>query len=142
MKLPFFPLAPLTVVLALLCGCGSDNVIKSGTVIRGKLLNKGVPLTAQNMDIGVGKIEIIFVPTEPSQEEFSTTANADGSYEYVGAGKGIAPGKYKVAVYQWDPYPVEDKLGNKFSKENTPITVDVPDKSSFTFDINLEKYGG
>ena len=53
-------------------------------------------------------------------------------------GNGIKPGKYRVAVYQYDPYPQNDKLGGKFSKDKTPINVEVT--SAQDFPIELSQY--
>ena len=57
----------------------------------------------------------------PSGPSYSANAKSDGSFNVLGiGGRGLPPGKYRIAVYQYDPYP-EDKLGGRFSDERSPI---------------------
>ena len=48
------------------------------------------------------------------------------SFEFVGAGQGITPGTYKVAVYQQNEGPGSDLLKGKFSTAKSPISIEVP----------------
>jgi hypothetical protein len=51
----------------------------------------------------------------------------DGSFRLEGPGRGIKPGRYKLAVYQRDRGPGSDLLAGAFSEKNSPIEVDIPE---------------
>ena len=51
-------------------------------------------------------------------------------------GNGIPPGKYRIAVRQWDPYPDRDRLEGKFSEKETPIVRDVDGKTPIDIDLS------
>ena len=50
--------------------------------------------------------------------------------------KGVPPGKYRIAVQQFDPYPTTDKLDGKFAPGKTTIVREV---NGSTLDIDLAK---
>jgi hypothetical protein len=63
----------------------------------------------------------------------------------LGPGAGISPGKYKLAVLQHDQGPGSDLLKGAFSRDKTPIRIEIPPaKLGGTHDlgvIDLDKPG-
>ena len=104
------------VVPLFLAGCGGGK-----HKVPGKVVQAGQPLTVSDQ----GKFVITFIP-EGGKGAIGTSTRPDGTFVVTGTdGKGIAPGKYKVAVQAWDPYPRKDKLGGKYNEANTRLTVEV-----------------
>lgn len=103
--------------------------------LQGSLLMNGQPLEVKGRDIGLGQVALEFIPvddTSPTPQVFGVKADAAGKFSFAG---GIKPGKYKVAVYQWDPYPNVDKLQGAYAKEKTPIIREVDGKSPIDIDL-------
>jgi hypothetical protein len=68
----------------------------------------------------------------------SALAEEDGSFQLVGAGRGIKPGQYKLAVLQQNQGYGSDMLKGAFSAQNTPIEITVPeDQMGDTFDLGV-----
>ena len=120
-----------------LTGCGKPTTL-DGVKVQGKIVKGGQPLQVPRRDIGLGMVELELVPAvgEPVGVE-PALVKEDGSFSLVGGGRGIRPGKYKLAVYQRDKGPGSDLLGGKFSRENTPVIIDVPDKPGTTHDLKV-----
>lgn len=122
------------VSLAAFLGCGGGYKPDTGVKVKGTITKGGQPLTVPNMAAGVGtvKVDLYPVSSEPgdSRSLEGTLAKEDGTFEIVGAGQGIKPGKYKLSVVA-DPGDGKDQLEGKYSAENSPIQVEV-----------LEKYQG
>jgi hypothetical protein len=149
--------AVVVLLLILAClGCGGSGYkVPQGVVVRGKLLKGGVALTVPGSEVGVGWVEVQLIPATEigrsgDQGDVAvvsaelTWAKPDGSFEFVGAGKGVKPGAYRLAVYQRAQGPDTDQLNGVFSKENTPITVEVPETIGGSHDlgtIDLETVG-
>ena len=132
-------LTQLTLVIALAgmaIGCGEPKIGDAGVKIRGKVVKGGEALQVPRRDIGLGSVELHLVPSDPSVEPQVALVEEDGSFEIVGAGQGIKPGSYKLAVLQQDQGPGSDLLKGKFSIAKTPIVIDVPsDKVGGEFDL-------
>ncbi len=134
--------------IAAILGCGgkspSEGVV---VVVRGKVTNAGQPLQVARADVGAGWVQIVFskdagtgAVVDPNQT-YTTKADDSGAFELKGRfGNGIPPGKYRIAVRQWDPYPDKDRLDGKFSEQQTPIVREVADK--LTIEIDLSKPEG
>jgi hypothetical protein len=110
---------------------------------KGKVANAGQALQVSNPM--VGWVEVTFTAigedgkAKPG-EKFSARADQTGAFTIPGRlGKGLTPGKYRIAVRQWDPYPQTDKLNGKFDENNTKITREV---GKGDLDIDLSKPGG
>lgn len=122
-------LSQLTVLVgvALILGCGGHKPA-TGIIVKGKVTKGGAPITVPNMESKVGtvKVELFPVYADPTdnREAEGTLSKADGSFEIVGAGKGIKPGKYKLAIFA-DPGDGINQLGDKFTGLNSPIEVEV-----------------
>jgi hypothetical protein len=112
-----------------LLGCGDGYKPKDGVTVTGKVVKGGKPLDVPHRDVGLGSVEVLLVPagnaTGATQE--SSLAKEDGSVRMEGPGRGITPGKYKLAVLQHDKGPGSDMLKGAFSPDKTPITVEIPE---------------
>lgn len=117
--------------LAFLLGCGGYKT-PSGVVVKGKVTKGGAPITVPNMDNSTGTVKIELFPVhandQDQRESVGTTGNADGSFEITGAGKGVTPGKYKLAIFA-DPGDGANQLGDKFTGSDSPIEVEVAEKN-------------
>jgi hypothetical protein len=114
-------------------------------IVAGKVLKGGQPLAVPRADVGFGMIEVALVPENASIGPRETaTASSDGSFEVLGMGKGVPPGRYKLAIFQRDKGVDSDALEGAFSDEKTPISVDVTkDKLGGKLDmkvIELDSY--
>lgn len=112
---------------AIAIGCGEPKIGDAGVKVRGKVVKGGAPLEVPRRDIGLGSVELHLIPADPNLEPQVALVAEDGSFEIVGAGQGIAPGSYKLAVYQQNEGPGSDLLKGKFSKETSPISITVPE---------------
>lgn len=117
-------------------GCQKGYSPDAGVIVKGKIVKEKQPLVVTGRDNGTGRVEVKLVPVQQGPGTDSATGNAkeDGSFEIVYAGKGVKPGKYKVAVQQISANV--DQLNGQFSDQTTTIVVDVPaDKVGKTLDL-------
>jgi hypothetical protein len=127
----------LALPLALLLGCGkSDRAVRA----TGRVTNAGEPLRVMGREMGLGMVQIQFFRIDDgslqASEAEGTVANEDGQFEVCGReGKGITPGRYRIAVRQWDPYPQCDRLGGRFSEDNSPIIREVTGREAILIDL-------
>ncbi len=128
----------LVATLGPMVGCG-----KSGpkTVrVTGRILLKGQPLAVTPTEAQLGAVQIRFIELgadgAPSGPSYSANAKPDGSFNVLGiGGRGLPPGTYRIAVYQYDPYP-DDKLGGRFSDERSKIVRRIEDDTDLgTIDL-------
>jgi hypothetical protein len=113
------------VAIAGLVGCGSsgpDLVIAKGKIVKG-----GNPLPITRPEIGVGSLQLQLTPeaSAPGLEPEVTRAKEDGTFEFIGEGKGIKPGTYRLSVLHFQDGPPVDKLNGAFGPQNTPLKVTV-----------------
>jgi len=136
-------------MVAFLSGCGHKYATGEGVRIKGQILKGGAPLRVSEKEKGTGWIEVTLFAADPAQgtqlADTSTQSQDDGSFFMDYEGRGVPPGKYKLAVYQRNEGPGTDQLNGKFSKENTTIIVDAESsKVGGTLDlgtIELDKAG-
>lgn len=128
-------LATLLFICLLLTACngtaGPATVSCSGTLLKG-----GQPLEVANREIGVGMVSLEFIPVEtavPTTERYGAKADKEGKFSLPG---GLPPGKYKITVRQWDPFPGTDKLQGAFADEKTPIVRTIDGKSPVEIELN------
>lgn len=124
-------------IVPLLYGCGGSGGPKEFKM-KGKVHRNGTPLQLTSKVPGGSQIEVGFFATGadgPKDPRFVLADPSTGTFTMEG--KGVTAGKYKVSVHQYDPRP-EDKLKNAFSKEKTPIVIDVA--ADGEIDIDLSKY--
>ena len=109
-------------------GCGK-SVRK--VALHGTIRNNDKPLTTGPR----GFVQIIFYPVEEGDQPGITYPAVVDSQHGTFKVDGIPVGKYKVAVQQMDPAPVNDKLKGAFSAQQTKITRDVTDDGEMNIDI-------
>ena len=117
-----------------LAGCGGGYKPKQGVVVTGTVLKGGKPMEVPRQDVGFGHLEVRLVPAVGGP--VSTYAEKDGTFKIVGAGDGIPPGSYRLAVSLQDNGWNSDGLKGAFSDKDSPIKVEVPkEKLGGTFDL-------
>ncbi|WP_254507052.1 carboxypeptidase-like regulatory domain-containing protein [Anatilimnocola floriformis] len=120
-------------LLFVFAGCGSSGPVM--VACEGTLLLNGKPLEVAKREIGVGQVSLEFIPVEntPNAQPYGAQVDAAGKFSLPG---GVTPGKYKVVVRQWDPYPQVDKLQGKFDKEHTPLVRQIDGKSPINIELS------
>lgn len=115
---------PLLLALAVL-GCAPGKV-----KVTGKVLHNGKPLSVSK----TGYVQVKLIPAvEPGQPYTSlpTRAADDGTFEFPA----VMPGRYRIAVEQFDPTPQQDKLQGKFSEKATPLVRTINGSAPLTLDL-------
>lgn len=124
-------LAACLTLSLLVSGCGG------GVKPRGKVTNEGKPLTVSDKGLFV----MSFILDGNSGKAYEVDTKRDGTFTVPGPdGHGIPPGKYRISVEQFDPYPTTDLLMGKFKGPKSPIVRDV--SGSGSLDIDLSKPQG
>jgi hypothetical protein len=84
------------------------------------------------MDSGTGTVKIELFPVhanaQDEREGGGTLSGSDGKFSISGAGKGVKPGKYKLAIFA-DTGDGLNQLGDKFTGSNSPIEVEISEKN-------------
>jgi hypothetical protein len=125
-------------------GCNSPSK-EPVAEVTGRVTSAGAPLQVAGREMGLGRVEVRFhlldADGKPHDDFESTATDEQGNFTVRGRdGQGIKPGKYRIAVYQWDPDPT-DKLEGKFSSENSKIEREVGPKGA-TIEIDVSKPAG
>ena len=117
--------------VSFLLGCGGYKAAK-GVVVKGKVTKGGAPITVPNMDSGTGTVKIDLFPVhanaQDEREGAGTLSGSDGNFTISGAGKGVKPGKYKLAIFA-DTGDGLNQLGDRFTGSNSPIEFDISEKN-------------
>jgi hypothetical protein len=127
-----FGLLALSAALTCLTGCGGGT-----TKATGKVVQNGQPVTVSEK----GMIQITFFKAEDTTgaDPYPVDPKPDGTFEVVGKErKGVPPGKYRVSVAVFDPYVSgggNDKLGGRYRRENTTLTVDVASGKEIVLEV-------
>jgi hypothetical protein len=131
------PVAWLGLVLAASTGCGGTPSAPPGVTVVGVLVRAGKPFVLPGRDVGLGDVEVHLVPvglveapagTETGLQAESGLADGNGRFEIRGAGGGVPPGRYRVAVFARDRGFQSDALGGAFAPERTPLEIELPEK--------------
>jgi hypothetical protein len=127
---------------ALLCavtaGCsGGDPTVS----VRGKVTEAGRPLQVQGRDLGLGAVLVQFYRIgddgQQSADPEEAEVDAEGNFRVPGrTGRGILPGKYRIAVRQWDPYPRVDRLQGRFDEKISPIIREITGEEEIIIDVS------
>ncbi|VTS07420.1 carboxypeptidase regulatory-like domain-containing protein [Tuwongella immobilis] len=142
-------LLPRLTSVAMLCGAmfgllGCSNAPEGPKTvsITGKITKDGQPLTISPASEAskIGRIDATFYPYTEEKgkivEPYAALYNSkDGTFTLD---QPLPPGKYRLAVQLWDPYPQKDLLKGGYTRENSPITVEIQGGESI--DIDLSKY--
>ncbi len=120
-------------------GCGDDG--EQTVAVRGTLTNAGRPLEVEGRDLGLGMVLVQFYQiTDDSQQSTDpeeASVDAEGNFEVPGrTGNGLPPGKYRIVVRQWDPYPQVDKLGGRFDEKNSQIIREITGEEEISIDVS------
>ncbi|GIW90460.1 MAG: hypothetical protein KatS3mg109_0892 [Pirellulaceae bacterium] len=108
--------------------------VEQGVIVKAKILKGGQPLKAQD-DSGIPGYELIqpyqisLVPVGGSEGhqrgEYVGIYDQTGLVTFLGAGKGVPPGVYKLVIVGSGAMPdaegSEDPLGGRFNRQNTPL---------------------
>src|SRR5215475_9803405 len=94
--------------------CSPANTDQS-VEVTGRVTRAGQPLHVNGREIGTGMVQIGFwaiaADGKQSTQPWEAVVAADGRFRLHGRdGHGIPPGKYRISIRQWDPYPGTDKL--------------------------------
>ena len=134
------------VLLLATAGCGEKNGPAEGrTMPKGRILENGLPVKVDTTNLPPGDpgLQVTFIKlggVDAGEEaEAQIIDAAEGSFELIGAdGKGITPGKYRVAVTM-APYGSPDLLKGKYSRENSKIEVEVKEGEDLVIDLAKHK---
>jgi len=135
--------ATLLGLLGIVAGCSESDKGPPKVGISGKVVNKGTPLALESKGPpGSSKVELSFWPVGPDGK-VPTVANPtfaivkdDGTFKVDG---GIPTGKYKVVIHQWNPFPNNDILKGKFSKEKSSVVEDITGEKTLDLDVSTLK---
>jgi hypothetical protein len=129
--------------LMLSAGCSKKDVAEGRTKPKGRIVENGQPIKidTSKMPPGDPGIQITFIPLGvegAESHEARITDASQGAFEVIGAdGKGIAPGRYRVAVAV-AAVGNPDLLKGKYSREKSKIEIDVAAGEDIV--IDLAKY--
>jgi hypothetical protein len=121
--------------MALWLGCGGSKQ-EPAVRAKGRILMNGKPLAVspQNREVGIGYVRVEFYRLgpdgKPQDPPEGMVVDENGYFELMG--RGIPPGKYRIAVYHYDP---DDKLGGRFDKDHSPIVREVTGKEDLIIDL-------
>jgi hypothetical protein len=119
-----FRLLTILMVCCLVAGCGPSRV-----KARGRLVKSGQPFLPGDNET----VHIAFFPAaddpDPSAHSYVVSFNrADGTFQVVGKdGKGLPPGKYRVAVSLIKDR--KDQLKGAFNVKSSPVLCEVKSAS-------------
>ena len=102
----------------------------SGPFPRGTVTDGGKPLHVAGRDVGIGMVVVQFYCIGEDGKVSSLAAEAqvapDGAFDAPGRdGRGLPPGKYLIAVRQWDPFPDVDRLRGRFDETRSKIVREI-----------------
>jgi hypothetical protein len=137
-----FRFAILASLIILTLGCSKkDQVAEGKTKPRGRLLQNGLPVKIDGTNLPPGdpgmQIAFIRIGSVDAGEEIDAVIldATEGMFELIGPdGKGIPPGKYRVAV-TLAPAGSADTLKGKFSREKSKIEVEVKAGEDLVIDL-------
>lgn len=129
----------MTALALFVVGCGGESGPKR-VKIKGKVSNNGEPLKVRPM---VGRVQVTFYPIteagQPPGDPQEAAVLPTGDFTVPGTeNKGILPGKYKIAIRQWEEFPNKDVLQGKFDDKNSKITRDITGDQEIILDVSKE----
>lgn len=126
----------LGLAFATCAGCAAQPAAPPGVRVTGVLMRAGKPFVLPGRDVGLGDVEVHLVPlglvdaavgAETGLQAESGLADGNGRFEIKGAGRGVPPGRYRVAVFARDRGFQSDALGGAFSPARTPLEIVLPE---------------
>ena len=119
-------------------GCSGEETsdVEEGVIVKGRILSGGNPITVKNAPPGTGSGEVSLVPEGKKSSEAdpafpSAMVDEQGYFEIKHDGKGVPPGKYRLAIIPPDATGTpgatsKSPIGRMFSVKNSPIKIDIP----------------
>lgn len=141
---PYLFLSALLCLATSGCGGGGEPTVSA----RGTVTDAGRPLQVKGRDLGLGTVVVQFyrIGDDPkgarrqSTDPEEAVVDAEGNFRVPGRrGDGIPPGKYRIAVRQWDPYPQVDRLKGRFDEKNSPIIREITGEEDIVIDVSKPK---
>lgn len=131
----------LACLLAAGCGGSGYNAPK-GVIVTGKILKGGKPLEVPRRDVGLGNVEVRLIAIDQQSQANRgaemASANESGVFKFVGPGQGVAPGKYRLAIFQQTQGMGSDALQGAFNETKSPVEIEVPqNKLGGTLDVGV-----
>jgi hypothetical protein len=129
--------------ILLACGCSRDSggVAEGRIKPRGRILENGLPIKIDTTNLPPGDpgLQVTFIRIggvdAGTEYEARITDAASGAFDLIGAdGKGIPPGKYRVAI-TLAPFGGTDALKGKFSRERSKIEIEVKPGEDVVIDL-------
>lgn len=94
---------------------------------------KPLVVSPQHREVGIGYVRVEFYRLgpdgKPQDPPEGMVVDEEGYFELMDR---IPPGKYRIAVYHYDP---DDKLGGRFDKDHSPIVREVTGKEDLVIDL-------
>src|SRR5262249_18438232 len=105
---------------------------KKISYINGKIVKDGQPFKLSDKGVFV----ITLTPEGSPEGGFGASeAKPDGTFVVMGRDrKGVEPGKYKISVEAFDPYPGHDLLKGEFKKN--PFAKDLSSGEELVLDVS------
>ena len=129
--------ACIVILLLFVAGCSPGE---RAVQVQGRVTNAGQPLQVAGREIGLGMVQLQFFRTDEhgraEGDSEGAVADSEGRFQVHGRnGKGIPPGKYRIAIRQWDPYPQVDKLDGRFSADKSTIVREINGNQEILIDV-------
>jgi hypothetical protein len=135
-------LAALAVLWAAGCGGADGRVPVSGRLVDGgkpfafDQSKVKLPPGATGLPPGSNPVTVLFTPAEGGEASSAMLSLTDGTFTVPGKdGKGLKPGKYKVAVTGGAGGGAPDYFGGKFTADKTQIVKDVQPGQEVVIDV-------
>lgn len=123
-------------------GCQRTGDTAPGNVeLKGKITLAGKPLEVAGREVGLGMVRVEFYAIQDGQVQLEprvALADAEGNFSVTEGG--VSPGRYRVCIYQWDPYPQTDKLKGKYAAGKSNLEVEITGEP-LTIDLSLPDAG-
>jgi hypothetical protein len=119
-------LVGLVVILFISAGCNRRRTV----TVTGRIVRGGQPIALSP----TGYIQVTLRPDVSADEQFTDSigrCDKDGSFKILE----VPPGKYRVAIQQFDPTPQTDKLNWVYAPDSTKIIREIDGKAPLTVDL-------
>jgi hypothetical protein len=117
-------------LITLVVGCGGYTP-EAGVNVTGKIVKGGQPLIAPSVESGGGlQIQLCPLTARPDGSPGDAAGgeySSDGTVKFQYAGRGVSPGKYRLAVEMNDGTNDQDVFQGKYSLQQSKIEITVPE---------------
>ncbi len=102
-------------------------------------VHRGGEVLKVNQPQVLGRVRVQFVPIGGAGVAGARDAVVDhetGKFAVKGPdGQGLLPGKYRICIYQYDPFPSNDVLQGEFGEAKSPFVREITGDSDFDLDL-------